>query len=201
MIKEKPFEHYSEITRFLFRLMHPFMSFVMDSPLRRKLNNPVKTLEAAGVRSGQEVLEVGCGTGFFTINAAKLVGDEGRVHAIDVYPPAIEFVREKVRDADISNVRLTNADAMDSGLPSSSFDLILLFGVIPAPVLPLDRLLPEMHRLLKPKGALAVWTFFPWWSPASVTRSRLFTYTGKENEVYNFQKVPSTRTLAKHNTK
>jgi len=137
--------------------------------LRRKLNNPVKTLEAAGVRSGQEVLEVGCGSGFFTINAAKLVGDEGCVHAIDVYPPAIEFVREKIRDADISNVRLTNADGMDSELPSISFDLILLFGVIPAPVLPLDRLLPEMPRLLKPDGALAIWTAFPWWSPTSVT--------------------------------
>ena len=185
----EPFENYSTITRHLFKFMHPFMSFVMDSPLRRKLNNPVKTLEAAGVQSGQEVLEVGCGTGFFTINAAKLVGDEGRVHAIDVYPPAIEFVREKVRDADISNVRLTNADAMDSGLPSSSFDLVLLFGVIPAPVLPLDRLLPEMHRLLKPEGNLAVWSFFPLWSRVSVTRSRLFTYIGKEKGVHNFQKV------------
>lgn len=185
----EPFENYSTITRHLFKFMHPFMSFVMDSPLRRKLNNPVKTLEAAGVRLGQEVLEVGCGTGFFTINAAKLVGNEGCVHAIDVYPPAIEFVRGKVRDADISNVRLTNADGMDSGLPGSSFDLVLLFGVIPAPVLPLDRLLPEMHRLLKPEGALAVWTAFPWWSPTSVIRSRLFTYTGKENGVHNFQKV------------
>jgi len=185
----EPFENYSTITRHLFKFMHPFMSFVMDSPLRRKLNNPVKTLEAAGVRLGQEVLEVGCGTGFFTINAAKLVGNEGCVHAIDVYPPAIEFVRGKVRDADISNIRLTNADGMDSGLPGSSFDLVLLFGVIPAPVLPLARLLPEMHRLLKPEGALAVWTAFPWWSSTSVTRSRLFTYTGKENGVHNFQKV------------
>jgi len=185
----EPFENYSTITRHLFKFIHPFMSFVMDSPLRRKLNNPVKTLEAAGVRLGQEVLEVGCGTGFFTINAAKLVGNEGCVHAIDVYPPAIEFVRGKVRDADISNVRLTNADGMDSGLPGSSFDLVLLFGVIPAPVLPLARLLPEMHRLLKPEGALAVWTAFPWWSPTSIIRSRLFTYTRKENGVHNFQKV------------
>ena len=189
MIEEKPFEHYSKITRFLFRLMHPFMAAVMESPVRRRFNDPVKTLKAAGIRSGQKVLEVGCGTGFFTIPAAKLVGDEGCVHAIDVYPPAIEFVGEKVRDAHIANVRLTNADAMATGLPGSAFDLILLFGVIPAPVLPLDRLLPEIHRLLKPEGALAVWTLFPCWSPASITRSRIFSYTGKENGVHNFQKV------------
>jgi len=201
MIKEKPLEHYSEITRFLFTLAHPFMSFVMDSPLRRKLNDPVKALTGARVQQGQKVLEVGCGTGYFTTSAAKLVGDSGLVHAIDVYPPAIECVSKKISDAHVTNVRLTNADAMHSGLPGSSFDRILLFGVIPAPVLPLDRLLPEMHRLLKPKGALAVWTFFPWWSPASVTRSGLFTYMGKQNEVHNFQKVLRTRTLAKHNAR
>jgi ubiquinone/menaquinone biosynthesis C-methylase UbiE len=199
MITEEPLEHYSEITRFLFRLMHPFMSYVMDSPLRRRLNDPVKTLTGAGVQQGQKVLEVGCGTGYFTTSAAKLVGDSGLVYAIDVYPPAIECVSKKIGDAYVTNVRLINADAMDSGLPGSSFDLILLLGVIPAPVLPLDRLLPEMHRLLKPKGALAVWTFFPWWSPASVTRSGLFTYTGTDNKVCNFQKVPSTLTLAKQN--
>jgi ubiquinone/menaquinone biosynthesis C-methylase UbiE len=172
---------------------------VMNSPLRRRLNDPVKTLTGAGVQQGQKVLEVGCGTGYFTTSAAKLVGDSGLVYAIDVYPPAIECVSKKIGDAYVTNVRLINADAMDSGLPGSSFDLILLLGVIPAPVLPLDRLLPEMHRLLKPKGALAVWTFFPWWSPASVTRSGLFTYTGTDNKVCNFQKVPSTLTLAKHN--
>jgi ubiquinone/menaquinone biosynthesis C-methylase UbiE len=199
MIKEEPLEHYSEITRFLFRLMHPFMSYVMDSPLRRRLNDPVKTLTGAGVQQGQKVLEVGCGTGYFTTSAAKLVGDSGLVYAIDVYPPAIECVSKKIGDAYVTNVKLMNADAMSTGLPGSSFDLILLLGVIPAPVLPLDRLLPEMHRLLKPKGALAVWTFFPWWSPASVTRSGLFTYTGTDNKVCNFQKVPSTLTLAKHN--
>ena len=189
MKAKMPLENHSKITHFLFKLMHPFIATVLESPLRRRFNDPVKTLKAAGIRSGQEVLEVGCGTGFFTIPAAKLVGDEGCIHAIDLYPPAIEFVEEKLRDAQISNVRLTNADAMDSGLPSSSFDLVLLFGVIPAPVLPLDKLLPEMHRLLKPEGALAVWTAFPWWSSISVTRSRLFTYTRRENGVHNFQKV------------
>ena len=185
----EPFEHYSKITRFLFRLMHPFMSLLMESPLRRKLNNPVKILKGGRIRPGQKVLEVGCGTGYFTTSAAKLVEDKGLIHAIDIYPPSIECVTRKVRDAHLTNVKVSNADAMDTKLQSSSFDLILLFGVIPAPVLSLDRLLSEMHRLLKPEGALAVWTLFPWWSPTSVTRSRLFTYTVKENGVYNFQKV------------
>jgi demethylmenaquinone methyltransferase/2-methoxy-6-polyprenyl-1,4-benzoquinol methylase len=179
----------NELVQILFKLIHPLMAAVMESPLRQRFNNPFKILKAAGIQSGQKVLEVGCGTGFFTIPASKLVGEKGCLYAIDVYPPAIKLVEEKVQNAYIDNVELTNTDALDSGLPSNSFDIILLFGVIPAPVLPLDRLLPEMHRLLKPEGTMAVWTAFPFWSPKSVARSGIFIYINMENGVYNFQKV------------
>ena len=189
MMSEKPFENYSRITRILFRLMHPFMALMMESPLRRKFNDPIKTLKGSGIHSGQKVLEVGCGTGYFTIPAAMLMEANGLLHAIDIYPPSIEYVSKKVREAHITNVRVTNADAIDTRLPGSSFDLILLFGVIPAPVLPLDKLLLEMHRLLRLEGSLAIWTFFPWCSIAYVTESGLFKYIGKEKGVYNFQKV------------
>ena len=188
-MSEKPFENYSRITRILFKLMHPFMALMMESPLRHRFNDPIKTLKGAGIHSGQKVLEVGCGTGYFTIPAAMLMEEDGLLHAIDIYPPSVECVSKKVRDTHIKNVKVNNADAIDTRLPSSSFDLILLFGVIPAPVLPLDKLLLEMHRLLRLGGSLAVWTFFPWWSIAYVTKSGLFKYIGKEKGVYNFQKV------------
>jgi demethylmenaquinone methyltransferase/2-methoxy-6-polyprenyl-1,4-benzoquinol methylase len=142
----------------------------------------------AGIQSGQVVLEVGCGTGFFTIPAAELVGDEGRVYAIDMHPLAIERVAKKIRDAGLTNVRLIKVDALETGFSSDCFDLVLLFGVIPSPTLPLDRLLPEMYRLLKPEGVLAVWTAFPRWSPASLTRGGLFASVGKENGSYKFRR-------------
>jgi len=47
------------------------MSLIHDNPLRRKCSNPYKTLEEAGLKSGQKVLEIGCGPGFFTIPTAK----------------------------------------------------------------------------------------------------------------------------------
>jgi len=177
----------SPIAHFLFRLMAP----VMESPLRRRFFDPVRTLKGAGIQSGQKVLEVGCGTGFFTIPAAELVGDEGRVYAIDPHPLAIEQVARKARDAGLTNVRPIKADATEAGLASGSIDLVLLFGVIPSPTLPLDRLLPEMYRLLRSEGALAVWTAFPWWSPASLTRGGLFVYVEKQSGVHTFRKAAS----------
>lgn len=177
----------SPIANLLFRLIAP----VMESPLRRRFFDPVRALKAAGIQSGHKVLEVGPGTGFFTIPAAGLVGEKGRVYAIDPHPLAIEQVARKVGDAGLTNVIVIRADATEAGLASGSMDLALLFGVIPSPTLPLDRLVPEMSRLLRSEGVLAVWTALPWWSPASVTRSGLFIYGGKNRGVHNFRKERS----------
>jgi demethylmenaquinone methyltransferase/2-methoxy-6-polyprenyl-1,4-benzoquinol methylase len=185
-VTTQPFDRFA--TNHFFKFLTPVVAAVMDHPVRRRLNDPVKTLEATGLQPGQCVLEVGCGTGFFTIPAARLVGDTGLVHSIDLYPRAIEHVTQKTQEAVLTNVKLTLADALATGLPDSGFDLILLLGVIPSPTLPLDRLLPEMHRLLKPNGELAVWTVFPWGLCASVNRSGLFVHIGKESGVHRFKK-------------
>jgi demethylmenaquinone methyltransferase/2-methoxy-6-polyprenyl-1,4-benzoquinol methylase len=175
--------------RFLFSLISPAMAEVMESPWRYRLNDPVKALRAAGVQPEQQVLEVGCGTGFFTLPAAELVGSKGCVHAIDVYSPAVKWVEEKAKNAGLTNVKVTPVDACETGLPGDSFDLILLFGILPSPTLPLNRLVPEMHRLLKPKGTLAVWTAIPFWSPKSLARGGFFSYVGRKDGVHRFEKA------------
>jgi ubiquinone/menaquinone biosynthesis C-methylase UbiE len=171
------------------RIMSGLIAMVMESPLHRRFSDPVQSLQGAGVRPGQAVLEVGCGTGFFTIPAAKLVGHEGHVYAVDPLPSAIEEVARKVQEAELTNVRLVRGDATEAALASGSIDLALLFGVIPSPTLRLDRLLPEMSRVLRPGGALAVWTAWPWWSPASLTSGGLFVYSGKAGGIHVFRKA------------
>jgi demethylmenaquinone methyltransferase/2-methoxy-6-polyprenyl-1,4-benzoquinol methylase len=177
----------SRTAHLLFRLM----ARIMDSPLRYRLSDPFTILEGAGLLPGQEVLEIGCGTGFFTISAAEMVGDEGHVYAMDPHPLAVEHVTRKIQDSGRANVRLIKADATKAGLVNGCIDLALLLGVIPAPIIPLDRLLPEIYRLLRPEGALAVWTVVPWWSPTSLTRSGLFVCSGKEKGVYSFRRAAS----------
>ena len=156
----------SHILKFVYKKL----SYFLDNPIRRLFNDPIKKVKAAGIRSGMDVLEVGCGSGYFTLPAAKLVGDEGCLHAIDIHPIAIETVSKRIKEVNLKNDIVSKTDELETGLPCESYNLILLFGVIPAPVLPLKRLLPEMHRLLKPGGTMAVWTALPLWSPASLTR-------------------------------
>jgi len=177
----------SKILNLLFKLA----GMMMGSRLRAWLMNPVKTLQGAGIEPGQTILEVGCGTGFFTIPAAKLIGDEGHLVAMDPSAGYIEQVSGKVHRADLKNVRVVRRDALDTRLDTASIDKVLLFGVIPFPLLPLNRLLPEMHRVLKPEGTLAVWLFPPrvhFWVPKVILQSGLFTYINKQNGVLNYRR-------------
>jgi demethylmenaquinone methyltransferase/2-methoxy-6-polyprenyl-1,4-benzoquinol methylase len=114
---------------------------MMGSRVRRWLMNPVKNLQGAGIQTGQTVLEVGCGTGFFTIPAAKLIGDEGCLVAMDALSDFVKQVSKKVQSADLKNVRVVKRDALVTGLDPASIDKVLLFGVIHFPFLPLNRLL------------------------------------------------------------
>ena len=161
----------------------------MESRLRHWLFDPKKTLRDADVKPGQTVLEVGCGTGFFTLPAAEILGESGHLIAMDPLSDYVDRVTTKVQDAGLKNVEVIRRDALNTELESTSIDLVLLFGVVPFPTLPLGRLLPEMHRVLKVDGTLAVW-LFP--SSAGVTafilRSGLFTKLGKKNGVYTYKR-------------
>jgi demethylmenaquinone methyltransferase/2-methoxy-6-polyprenyl-1,4-benzoquinol methylase len=148
----------------------------------------MKILKGADIVPGKVVLEIGCGTGFFTIPAAQLIGDQGSLTAMDVVQESVDLVFNKIQEANLKNVRVVKGNAMDTRLDSESFDNVLLFGVIPAPMLPLNRLLPEIHRILKVEGNLAVWPPIPGWLPQSIIKSGLFTLSSKRNGVSNFKR-------------
>ena len=160
----------------------------MESRFRYRFFGPENILKGADLQPGQTVLEIGCGTGFFTTPAARLIGDQGELVAMDVVPESVEMVSKKVQDANLKNVRVVRGNALDTHLDAESFQTVLLFGVIPAPMLPLNQLLPEIHRVLKPEGTLAVWPPVPGWLPESVLKSGLFTLSSKRNGVYNFMR-------------
>ena len=170
------------------RLFARALAAAMESRFRYQFFGPTKILEGVDNLRGQDVLEVGCGTGFFTIPAARFIGDQGSLVAMDIVSDSVEMVTNKMQAAKLRNVRVIKADALDTHLDSASFETILLFGVIPAPMVPLNPLLTELHRLLRAEGNLAVWPPVPGWLPQSILKSGLFTLTGKRNAVYNFRR-------------
>ena len=162
------------------------MAKVMESRFRYRFFSPAKILKGTEIEPGWNVLEVGCGTGFFTVTAAQMIGESGTLISMDMLSLSVEAVTAKVKATDLKNVRVFQGDALDTRLEKESLDAIILFGVIPAPMLPLDKLLAEMHRILRPGGKLSVWP--PSWVHRSILQSGLFTFSSKKNNVINYER-------------
>jgi ubiquinone/menaquinone biosynthesis C-methylase UbiE len=146
-IGRKPMRHPNRMN---FRMM----SFVHET-LYGLFRDAYQALQAAGLEPGQKVLEVGCGPGFFTIPAARVVGEEGIVTALDVNPLAVEHVRQKVEEQGMTNVEMLLANVTQVDLPPQSFDLIFLFGLA-RPIGDIEAIFCAAYRLLKPRGILSV---------------------------------------------
>lgn len=163
------------------------MASIMESRFRYRFFEPMKIIKGADIHPGDDVLEVGCGTGYFTIPMARFMGGKGSLTAIDILPESIETVTKKVQMANLRNVRVFKGDALNLQLESESMDVIILFGVIPAPMLPMDKLLPEMHRILKPGGKIVVWPPIGVHKP--ILQSHLFSFLSKQNNVLTYKRI------------
>lgn len=139
--------HASGLAFWVISLMH-------DNPLLPHLKNPYRSLENAGLKPGQKVMEVGCGPGFFTIPAAKMVGDKGLIYAMDVNHRAIKRVEEKIRKYGVGNIKPILGNAANSGLQDNSIDLAFIFG-LRYTVGGLSSIISEMYRILKSGGILS----------------------------------------------
>ncbi len=121
--------------------------------LRDKMLNHRRMLEAAGIKYGDKVLDYGCGPGAFSLAAAKVVGDDGVVYALDNQHLAIESVRAKAASRGLSNVTTIYTNQGETKLPDDSVDFVLLIGVLHIVRNP-DNILKEITRVMKSGGKL-----------------------------------------------
>jgi ubiquinone/menaquinone biosynthesis C-methylase UbiE len=106
------------------------------------------------VKPEMKVADVGCGTGFFTIPMAKMVGNKGKVFAIDVQEEMIAILNEKIQKLNIRNVETFVSTEENIPLPNESVDLAFMASVLHE--LDDHSTVKEVHRFLKPQGVLAV---------------------------------------------
>ena len=144
-------------------LLAPQVSLSLDSPALAETYDRLGTrqyehgkilVRELGVRRGQHVLDVGCGTALLTKHVADLVGATGRVVGIDPLPPRVEVARRRARD----NLTVQVGRAEDlSAFADATFDVIFYNSVFHW--LPDKQLaLREAHRVLKQGGRLGIST-------------------------------------------
>ena len=121
---------------------------------RAAWQKPDQVLDALALRAGQVVCDIGAGTGYFALRAAKRVGETGRVFAVDVEPRMLDVLRGKIEKGGIRNVTPVLAVAADPLLPPRSCDLVLIVDAYHHfPDRP--RYLARLAALLRPGGRLA----------------------------------------------
>ncbi len=145
------------------------LASALEMPGRRLVAHPRRILGAFGLRPGDWVLELGPGTGFYSLEAARRVGRSGRLVCLDIQG---EMLRETRRRLTVAGpmADFVQGDAAALPLRSTSVDhvyLITVLGELP------DRTtaLAEIRRVLRPGGRLWVSEQFP--DPDFVTRGSL----------------------------
>jgi len=122
--------------------------------IRDRFRNPGNQLEKVGIKKGQTLLDFGCGSGSYVIPAARMVGENGRVNALDIHPLAISAVEKKANKEGLTNIATILSDR-DTGLPDESIDVVLLYDVIRS-IKDKRALLKELHRVMKANGLLSI---------------------------------------------
>ena len=121
---------------------------------RDLFRNPLTILQKVDIRDGQTILDFGCGPGSYTIPVARLVGESGKVYALDIHPLAAKTIAKKAKKEGLNNVTTIISDR-DTGLPDGNVDVTLLFDTIHS-IEDKQSLLAELHRVMKPKGLLSI---------------------------------------------
>jgi len=127
----------------------------LDSPERRKILPPEETLIKIGLNKNQIFIDIGCGIGYFSIPASKIVGHEGKVFALDTSKEMIDELRIRILKNKITNIDTIISDPyhfhLDSNIGTFSFMANVLHEVE-------DKIsfLKETNRILKKDGTLCI---------------------------------------------
>lgn len=127
--------------------------FSLDESVRRTWYNPEAILKGIGLQSGMVFMDVGCGEGFFSILAAEIVGEAGKVYAVDLDASAIDRLKRKAAENGLRNISATVGKAEDTIFCTECANVIFFSMVLhdfedPA------KVLLNAKRMLKPSGVL-----------------------------------------------
>ena len=109
---------------------------------------------ALGARSGDRILDVGCGPGFYITELLEAVGREGAVAGADISADMLAVAAKRATGH--GNVEFHEADATSLPVPDASFERAVCVQVLEY-VRDVPAALAEMHRVLRPGGRMLVW--------------------------------------------
>ena len=99
---------------------------VFDSPGRDERLQINRVMEILGIDAGKSVADIGAGSGWFTVRAARRVGESGTAFAVDINPEAVRYIEDRARKEHLHNVQALLSKPDDPMLPAHSVDAVLM---------------------------------------------------------------------------
>lgn len=153
---------YLIIGRILKRFVHfpapPYVRYFLDSRLRKWMQPASLLIARSEIKNGSTVLEIGCGSGAYTLDIARAVGNDGVVYALDIQQSMIDQVDRKLskeQNRDIKNVKLLLGNAYELPFEDQSIDTLSMITVLQE-IPDKQKALTEAARVLKEEGRLSV---------------------------------------------
>jgi ubiquinone/menaquinone biosynthesis C-methylase UbiE len=130
----------------------------METDIDKWLNEDgIILLRKIGIKEDQIVLDFGCGSGNYTIPAAKIVGDKGKVYAVDEDGYKLKQLASRINSTGLQNIEIIKTSGeLDFGYEGVNFDAVLFYDIFwyfSLKSSKLSKLLKEVYRVLE-SGAL-----------------------------------------------
>jgi len=127
----------------------------LDNPERRKIMPPEVTLEKLHLQKGDIVADVGCGIGYFSIPAAVIVGEMGKVYAMDISDEMLSEVQERAKVNNVANIEIVKTLENSLLVADESITYAFICNVLHETE-NVSNFLEEVKRVLLWKGKLAI---------------------------------------------
>ena len=121
-----------------------------------------RVLDTIGIKKGDIFLDAGCGDGYMSLAASKIVGEEGKVYAVDVWEESINAFKEKIESENIKNIEADVADITRKiPVDDDSIDILYMGNVLHGFVEnnEVESVMKEIQRVIKQGGSFAVVEF------------------------------------------
>jgi ubiquinone/menaquinone biosynthesis C-methylase UbiE len=128
---------------------------IFDSPGRDQRLQVNRVMDILGVASGKAVADIGAGSGWFTVRAARRVGEGGVVYAVDINPESIRYIDDRVQKEQLHNVKTILGKADNPLLPRDSVDSVLLLKTYHEVAQPVE-LLENLRESLRPGAKVGI---------------------------------------------
>jgi len=128
---------------------------IFESPGRDERLQINRVMDILGIVPGKTVADIGAGSGWFTVRAAKRVGEGGVVYAIDINPAAIRYIGDRAQKERLANVKPILSKPDDPLLPAAAVDAVLLlktYHEVAQPVV----LLRNLRASLRPGAKIGI---------------------------------------------